>query len=43
MLKEKPRIAGLTAPGMQAPGLPPKGYDVLSFDKNGESQVDKKY
>ena len=45
MLKEKPKITGLTAPGMpmkspgmQKPGLPPKGYDVLSFDKNGKSQ-----
>jgi hypothetical protein len=50
MLKEKPQIAGLTAPGMpmkspgmQAPGLPPRGYDVLSFDKSGKSQVYKKH
>jgi len=50
MLKEKPKITGLTAPGMpmkspgmQKPGLPPKGYDVLSFDKSGNSQVYKEY
>lgn len=50
MLKEKPKIVGLTAPGMpmkspgmQKPGLPPKGYDVLSFDKSGNSQVYTKY
>ncbi len=50
MLKEKPQITGLTAPGMpmkspgmQKPGLPPKGYDVLSFDKSGNSQIYKEY
>lgn len=50
LLKEKPQIAGLTAPGMpmkspgmQKPGLPPKGYDVLSFDKVGNSQLYKEY
>ncbi len=50
LLKEKPTVAGLTAPGMpmkspgmQQPGLPPKGYDVLSFDKSGKTQVYKKY
>jgi len=50
MLKEKPQITGLAAPGMpmkspgmQKPGLPPKAYDVLSFDKNGNVQVYKQY
>lgn len=50
MLKEKPKITGLTAPGMpmkspgmQKPGLPPKGYDVLSFDKSGNSQIYAEY
>ncbi len=50
MLKEKPKITGLTvpgmpmkSPGMQKPGLPPKDYDVLSFDKGGKSQVYKEY
>jgi len=50
LLKERPPIAGLTAPGMpmrspgmQAEGLPPQGYDVLSFDKQGHSKVYKSY
>jgi hypothetical protein len=36
-------IVMFKSPGMQAPGLPPKGYDILSFDKSGKSQVYKKY
>lgn len=50
LLKERPQIAGLTAPGMpakspgmQAEGLPPKGYDVLSFDKRGGTAVYSHY
>ncbi len=50
LLKERPKIAGLTAPGMpakspgmQAEGLPPKGYDVLSFDKRGGTAVYSHY
>jgi len=43
LLKEKPAIAGLTAPGMQDKGLPPKGYDVLAFDKQGNSTVFQRY
>jgi len=46
LLKERPAVTGLTAPGMpmkspgmQAEGLAPKNYDVLSFDKNGKSSV----
>jgi hypothetical protein len=46
LLKEKPKVAGLTAPGMpmqspgmQASGLQPKSYNVLAFDKNGKSHV----
>ena len=42
MLKEKPKITGLTAPGMpmkspgmQKPGLPPKGYDSGQGNENG--------
>ncbi len=41
LLIEMPAVTGLTAPGMpmrspgmQESGLPPKGYDVLSFNKN---------
>lgn len=50
LLKEKPKVAGLTAPGMpqqspgmQKPGLKPKNYDVLSFDKDGNSKVFSHY
>jgi hypothetical protein len=46
LLSEKPAVVGLTAPGMphkspgmQAEGLPPKGYSVLSFDKAGKTSV----
>jgi len=46
LLKERPDIVGLTAPGMpmqspgmQAAGKAPKGYDVLAFDKDGKSKV----
>jgi hypothetical protein len=44
LLKERPAIAGLAAPGMPAgspgmdmPNSPP--YDVLAFDKNGQTSV----
>jgi len=50
LLKERPAVAGLTAPGMpmkspgmQAPGLAPKGYDILSFDKQGNSKLFHSY
>lgn len=50
LLTEKPAVLGLTAPGMpqkspgmQAEGLAPKGYDVLAFEKNGDSQVFSEY
>ena len=50
MLKDKPEIVGLTAPGMpqkspgmQPEGLEPKGYDVLSFDKEGKTEVYTSY
>jgi len=46
LLKERPDIVGLTAPGMpmkspgmQAAGKIPQGYDVLAFDKTGASKV----
>lgn len=44
ILKEKPRIAGLTVPGMPmgSPGMegPRKdAYNVLTFDKSGELKV----
>ncbi len=50
LLKEKPAIAGLTAPGMpmqspgmQAAGLAPKNYDVLAFDTQGKVSVFHRY
>ncbi len=50
LLKEKPKVAGLTAPGMpqhspgmQAEGLTPKGYDVLSFDNAGNTSLFQRY
>jgi len=46
LLKEHPKVAGLTAPGMpmkspgmQAVGQSPQGYDVLAFDKDGTSKI----
>jgi len=46
LLKERPDIVGLTAPGMpmkspgmQAVGKSPKGYDILAFYKDGTSKV----
>jgi len=50
LLKERPDIVGLTAPGMpmkspgmQTVGQEPKGYDVLAFDKDGKVTVFHKY
>jgi hypothetical protein len=50
LLKEKPQVAGLTAPGMpmKSPGmqdsrLQPKNYNVLAFDKNEKSHVFTRY
>lgn len=46
LLKERPNIAGLTAPGMpmkspgmQAVGQKPEGYDVLAFTHDGTTTV----
>ena len=46
LLLERPDIVGLTAPGMpqkspgmQAEGLPTKGYRVLAFDDKGATSV----
>ena len=43
MLAEKPKIVGLTVPGMVSgtPGMgpTPQHFDVLAFDKNGKTQV----
>lgn len=46
MLKEKPAIAGIAAPGMpigspgmEVPGTKPAAYDVISFTKDGKTAV----
>lgn len=48
LLAERPNVTGLTAPGMPAmsPGMnsiEPKGYDVLSFDRSGRTEVFSRY
>jgi len=50
LLKEQPDVIGLTAPGMpmkspgmQKPGLPAKGYDVLAINKDGSTYVFSHY
>ncbi|NQY26290.1 MAG: DUF411 domain-containing protein [Piscirickettsiaceae bacterium] len=51
LLTERPKnIVGLTAPGMprfspgmQAEGQPPRGYDVLTFDEDGNTHVFSQY
>jgi len=50
LLAQKLQVIGLSAPGMpqQAPGmqdasLPPKNYDVISFDAQGNMQVFSRY
>jgi len=48
LLKEKPDILGLTAPGMpmMSPGMnsiEPKGYDVLQFDQGQDTAIFSQY
>ena len=48
LLSDRPDVVGITAPGMpqMSPGmrsLEPKGYDVLSFDSQGKTQVFSSY
>ncbi|MDQ7002783.1 MAG: DUF411 domain-containing protein [Ghiorsea sp.] len=50
LLKERPNIVGLTAPGMpmRSPGMQaedqtPKHYDVLAFDKQGKAKIYHRY
>ena len=46
LLKERPAVAGLAvpgmpigSPGMEVPGQKPQAYDVLAFDKQGQTRV----
>jgi hypothetical protein len=48
LLRERPPLVGITAPGMpqQSPGMfsrDPKGYDVLGFDADGKVSVYSRY
>ena len=48
LLRERPKVVGLTAPGMpqMSPGMhsvEPKGYDVLQFDKRQQLSVFSRY
>ncbi|WP_167632251.1 DUF411 domain-containing protein [Mariprofundus ferrooxydans] len=50
LLRERPDVAGLSAPGMpmkspgmQSVGQKPQGYDVLAFDKDGSASVFHSY
>jgi hypothetical protein len=48
LLKQKPKVAGLAVPGMPmgSPGMEGptrQHYQVLSFDKNGKTQVFASY
>jgi len=46
LLDERPRVAGLAvpgmpigSPGMEAPGWPAQPYDVIAFERNGDTEV----
>ena len=46
LLTERPRVVGLTvpgmpvgAPGMEVPGQPSQKYEVLTFDTKGDTKV----
>ena len=48
LIMEKPDVVGISAPGMPqfSPGMngiEPKGYDVLSFDKDGRIELFSRY
>lgn len=50
LLKERPDVVGLAvpgmpvgSPGMEIPGEQPEPYAVLTFDKNGQTQVFTSY
>ncbi len=48
--KERPEVVGLAvpgmpvgSPGMEIPGAEPESYEVLTFDKDGQTQVFSRY
>lgn len=50
LLSERPAIAGLAvpgmppgSPGMDAQGITPVPYDVIAFDKNGNTEIYASY
>lgn len=50
LLSERPKVAGLTAPGMPShspgmaePGAKPEGYDVLAFQRDGTTRTFARY
>lgn len=50
LLKERPDVVGLAvpgmpvgSPGMDIPGAAPEAYEVLTFDKDGQTQVFSSY
>lgn len=50
LLKQRPSVVGLTAPGMpqespgmQSEGLKPANYDVLNFDNSGKTTIFSSY
>ena len=50
LLTERPDIVGLTvpgmpvgSPGMEVEGVAPQPYDVIAFDKSGQTEVFASY
>jgi hypothetical protein len=48
LLSERPAVTGISAPGMPqlSPGMnsiEPQGYDVLSFDRQGQVELFSRY
>lgn len=50
LLAEKPAVAGLAvpgmpigSPGMEVAGMAPEPYDVIAFDKQGQTQIFASY
>ncbi len=50
LLEERPDVAGITvpgmpvgSPGMEVPGAAPQPFEVIAFDKNGNTEVFARY